>query len=694
MKKIILSIGFILPVLVYGQVDRSVRPKAGDAPVINIKDSEVFKTANGITVILSENHKVPKVTFDLVMGAAPAPEGERAGLSDVAGSLIMSGTSNRTKDELDSEIDYIGANISADNNSIRLSCLTKHMEKGLDLMTDVLYNANFPQSEVDRIIKQNESALASAKSDAGTMAGNVMSKVNFPATHPYSEVMTEESLKNINRDAVVNYFKQEFTPEGSYLVIIGDINRAKAEEMVDKYFKNWKGGAEYVATLGNENTNTGNRVIFVNKQGAVQSVVYVSFPMDIKPGDPDYLKLNVLNSLLGGGVFGNRLMQNLREDKAYTYGCRSRISVNEYGSYFAAGGNFRNEVTDSAITQILYELDRIIKEEVKDEEIAMTKSYMAGDFARSLERPATVARFALSIIKNDLPKDYYQTYLQKLDAVSKADLLAVAKKYLTASKCNIIVVGNEEVVDRLKPFDSDGKIEKLDAFGNPVKERMPADITADELLNNYVKAFANGLEGKKLAKKLKKIKSVEEVIEVQMAQAPFPIEITKVWSSPNIEGSKMSGSGMTFQKSYFDGTSGTNYNMQEGIKQMTAEEIAAKNKSKGFIPEMNYKENGMEYSILGIEEVSGTLCYVLELNDGESTTFEYFNKDTFLKVQTIVIREAEGETMEQTIVYGDYTDDNGFMYANSYTMTMGNMSMSGNVKSRTFNGKLDLSSFK
>lgn len=694
MKKIILSIGFILPVLVYGQVDRSVRPKAGDAPVINIKDSEVFKTANGITVILSENHKVPKVTFDLVMGAAPAPEGERAGLSDVAGSLIMSGTSNRTKDELDSEIDYIGANISADNNSIRLSCLTKHMEKGLDLMTDVLYNANFPQSEVDRIIKQNESALASAKSDAGTMAGNVMSKVNFPATHPYSEVMTEESLKNINRDAVVNYFKQEFTPEGSYLVIIGDINRAKAEEMVDKYFKNWKGGAEYVATLGNENTNTGNRVIFVNKQGAVQSVVYVSFPMDIKPGDPDYLKLNVLNSLLGGGVFGNRLMQNLREDKAYTYGCRSRISVNEYGSYFAAGGNFRNEVTDSAITQILYELDRIIKEEVKDEEIAMTKSYMAGDFARSLERPATVARFALSIIKNDLPKDYYQTYLQKLDAVSKADLLAVAKKYLTASKCNIIVVGNEEVVDRLKPFDSDGKIEKLDAFGNPVKERMPADITADELLNNYVKAFANGLEGKKLAKKLKKIKSVEEVIEVQMAQAPFPIEITKVWSSPNIEGSKMSGSGMTFQKSYFDGTSGTNYNMQEGIKEMSAEEIAAKNKSKGFIPEMNYKENGMEYSILGIEEVSGTLCYVLELNDGESTTFEYFNKDTFLKVQTIVIREAEGETMEQTIVYGDYTDDNGFMYANSYTMTMGNMSMSGNVKSRTFNGKLDLSSFK
>lgn len=694
MKKIALILGFIIPMLATAQLDRSIRPVAGDAPVINIKDSEVFTTTNGITVILSENHKVPRVTINLVMAAAPQLEGERAGLSDVAGSLIMSGTSNKTKDELDAEIDYIGADISADKNSISLSCLTKHMDKGLKLMTDILYNANFPQSEVDRIITQYESSLIAAKSDASTMAGNVLAKVNFPANHPFSEVMTEPSLANINRDAIVNYYKSTFTPQGSYLVMIGDIDRKKAEEIANAYFNSWSGAKPYKAELGNRNDNSGNRVLFVNKPGAVQSVVNISIPMDIEPGHPDYLKLNVLNSLLGGGVFGNRLMQNLREDKAYTYGCRSRISVDEHGSYFAAGGNFRNEVTDSAITQILFELDRIISDLVEEDEIAMTKSYMAGDFARSLERPSTVARFALSIIKNDLPKDYYQTYLQKLDEITREDLLTTAKKYLTADKCNIIVVGNDEVIDRLKVFDSDGKIEKMDAFGNPVQERLAADITADELLSKIVKVMADGSEGKALAKKLKKLKSVEEVTDINLPQIPFPLESVRVWGSPNIECSKVSGNGMAFQKSYFDGTSGASFDMQSGSKPMTDTEIAAKKKSTGLIPEMNYKTSGMAYELLGIEEVDGAMCYVLHLNDGESEIFDYYDKTTFLKKKTFSITDTEGETVERTILYDDYKVDNGFLFANTVTMVVGEMSMSGKVKSRTFNVKIDFSSYK
>ena len=241
MKKIILSSIILFTGFVQAQLDRSVMPTPASPKGNDLKESEVFTTANGITVILSENHKIPKVSFDLSMGSDPRMEGNKAGLSDMAGSLIMSGTNNRSKDQLDKEIDYIGASLSADKNSMFLSCLTKHVDKGLTLMSDILMNANFPQSEFDRIKKQNESALMSAKSDAGTMAQNAVVKVNFP-NHPYSDVMTEATLNNITREDVVNYFKAYFTPKASYLVVVGDINRQQTEELVNKYFGSWSGG--------------------------------------------------------------------------------------------------------------------------------------------------------------------------------------------------------------------------------------------------------------------------------------------------------------------------------------------------------------------------------------------------------------------------------------------------------------------
>ena len=141
MKKILIFFLAVCPLFVTAQIDRSKQPIPGKAPGINIKDSEVFKTDNGITVILSENHKLPRVSFDLVMGSDPRME--KAGLSEMAGSLIMSGTTNRSKDQLDKEVDYIGASLSADKSSITLSCLTKHMTKVLDFMSDVFLNENF-----------------------------------------------------------------------------------------------------------------------------------------------------------------------------------------------------------------------------------------------------------------------------------------------------------------------------------------------------------------------------------------------------------------------------------------------------------------------------------------------------------------------------------------------------------------------
>ena len=693
MNKVLLFAGLMMPAILFGQIDRSVRPSAAKAPTINIKDSQVFTTENGITVILSENHTLPRVAFNMVMGNDPVLEGTKAGLSEMAGSLIMSGTTNRDKDQLDKEIDYIGASLEASSENIFLSCLTKHMDKGLTLMSDVVYNASFPMSEFERIKKQNESGLLSAKSDPGTMASNAEVKVNFP-NHPYGEVMTESSLKNITRDDVVSYYKRTFTPKGSYLVIVGDITLDEAKKLVGQYFGTWKGGEAVKAETNDGQFNKGNRVIFVKKAGAVQSVIQVSFPIKMRTGDENQLPLNVLNGILGGGGFGTRLMQNLREDKAYTYGCYSDLNITEDGSWISIGGNFRNDVTDSAITQILFELDKITNEYVTDEELNLTKSSMAGGFARSLERPQTIAQFALNIIRNNLSKDYYQTYLKRLEAVDKEAVLTMAQTYFSAKNCNIVVVGNEEVLERLKIFDADGVIEMLDAFGDPVNETKKADITKEQLVERYVLAVTATSSLKAAEKKLKKIKSVRKATDLNMAQVPFPLKMTDIWMAPNMDGMKMEGQGMVFQKAVFEGATGSSWNMQGGKKEMSAEDIAAKNKSTGLLPELNYGTTGMNYELVGIENVDGKDAYVLKVMDGQSETYEYYDIATYLKVKTVSIRTEEGETTEMSTSYSDYKDVNGILFAYSLVISVGDAGFSGTVTSIEVNAKIDLKEFK
>ena len=179
-------------------------------------------------------------------------------------------------------------------------------------------------------------------------------------------------------------------------------------------------------------------------------------------------------------------MHNLREDKAFTYGCYSRLNITENGSWLSAGGNFRNAVSDSAITEILKELNIITTELVTDDELNLIKSSMNGDFSRSLESPQTIARFAYNIIKYNLDPTYYKTYLQRIEAITKEEVQQMAKKYFNVNNCNIIVVGNEEVVDKIKKFDADGKIEILDAFGDYKLQISPSDISKEELIERYL----------------------------------------------------------------------------------------------------------------------------------------------------------------------------------------------------------------
>ncbi|HLW30213.1 MAG TPA: insulinase family protein [Brumimicrobium sp.] len=696
MKNIFIGMAVSLTsIFSYAQIDRTKAPVPGPAPEINIADPVVFDLDNGMKVILSTNNKIPKVSFNLVMGSAPRLEGDKAGLSDLAGDLLLSGTSNRTKDELDQEKDFIGAQLSASSTGIYLSVLTKHMDKGLDLMTDVMKNSSFPESEFERIKKQYESNLFSVESDANSMMSNAMYKALFSDEHPYGEIMTEKSLNNIKRQDVIDFYKKQFTPSGSYLVIVGDINEENAKKIAEERFSDWEGGVPYEKEYNHGIKPKGNRVIFVEKPGAVQSVISIAFPIEMSPGDDDHIEFSVLNKLLGGGGFGTRLMQNLREDKAYTYGAYSRLSVNREGSFLSASGNFRNEVTDSAIVQFLYEFTRITEAVPTAEELELNKASMAGSFARTLESPRTIADFALNTYRNNLPADYYQSYLKELSNTSAEDVLNMAKKYITPNNLNIIVVGNKDVLESLKQFDADGTIEIFDAFGNPAEEKSyaPSDISKKEVFENYLMAVTKTPNMKKANKKIGKVKTLKKEAVVVPNQSPMELKMTTYFKAPNMSATKMEFNGMVLQQEKFNGVKGSTkmMNQQGGFdtKEMTEEEVAEKKKVVALFPEVSLACNEDDFELLGIESRDGVDLYVIEYTIGKTTTTAYYNKETKLKDYTVSLEVTEEGPQSVTAIYSNYTDFKGYLFPKTASQIVESVGMTITLKDVEINGKID-----
>jgi len=680
----------------YAQLDRSIMPKAAAPTPIQLKESEVWTTANGMVVILSEDHKLPKVSFDLTLGYNPGLEGSKAGLNELTGSLIMSGTQSRSKDQLDKEIDFIGATLNASATNVYLSTLTKHIDKGMSLMADITLNASFPESEYTRIVDQFKSGLVSLKSEGQGMANNATVKVNFPK-HPYGEVMTFKTLEAITLEDIKGYYKQHFTPQGAYLVIVGDITRSEAEASIEKYFGSWNGNAPSQPQFNVPVKTDGNQVYFVNKPGAVQSVIQVTFPIPMTMGNPENLKLTVLNDVFGGSGFGTRLMQNLREDKAFTYGCYSALNIRNNGGWISVSGNFRNDVTDSAITEIVNELNRLLSDDIKADELDLSKATKNGSFARSLERPQTIARFAYNIQRYGLLADYYKTYLQQLDAITPADLKSVASKYIKSNNYNIIVVGNETVIDRIKQFDSDGQVTKLDEFGDVKSDKIASDLTIDELLTQVCLSLTESASLKAASKTLGKIKSMVQKSTLKSDKIPVPLSSTSYFTNKGIQADKMEFNGMIAQKQFYDGKSGYTFNMQTGKKEMSSEELAISSMEQGLIPEMNWINSNSAFipEVLGIEFENDTPFYVVRIAYGESgEVYHYYNKSTFLKAKTVKVMNQNGESSTTVIEYSDYKSTNGLKMPQKTILNAGPITFNITVETTEVNGSVDLKDFE
>lgn len=641
---------------------RAMAPKPGAARPVEIGTSTQFTLANGLKVIVVENHKIPQISYQLTINRDEILEKEKSGLSGIAGSLLATGAAGKTKAEIDEAVDYIGGSLSTGGTGGFASSLTKHTDKILGLFSDVILKPTFPEDEFEKIKTQTLSGLQTEKDDPNAISTNVSSALVYGKDHPYGEITNESTVSNVSLEDCKNYYNTYFKPGSAYLVIVGDITPDAAKAKAEKYFGSWPAGTTPKYTYPFPKTLEKTDVAFVDKPGAVQSVINITYALDLKPGSADVLPVRVMNTILGSG-FSGRLFKNLREDKAYTYGAYSSLEPDKLVAEFSANASVRNEVTDSAVTQFLVELEKLKNEPVSQKELDLAKSFIAGGFARSLESPQTVAGFALNTDMYNLPADYYQTYLQRLAAVTVDDVSRVAKKYITPSKARIVVVGNkDEVMSKLVSFDKDdGKIQLYDIYANPRKDEsgVKVDVSAKDIVDQYLAALGG-------RDKLDAVKSVDLSYSMDMMGMSITSRVVQDAGKFYMN---MSAPGMDIMKQIYDGNQGVIEQMGQRIP-LEGDDLASMKEQAALFSERFYTSDGYMTEVKGMEDINGKPCYkLLVTKPSGSKSTEYYDKESHLKVKEVQTSISQGQTSTSTMEYADYKAVDGLMFPHTVTIS-------------------------
>ena len=655
-------------------IDRSKAPTPGPARIPEIGSYESFELKNGLKVFVVEDHKLPRITMSLILDRDPILEGAKAGYVGIAGDLIGAGTANRTKSDLDEEVDFMGANFGTGSNSIRVGGLSKYTDQLIDILSDVLLHPSFPEEEFDKLKSQMISGLKANADDPNAISRNLRGAAMYGLDHPYGEVMTEETLEAITIDDCKTYYKTYFRPNIAYMVVIGDITVADANKKLNKALKKWKSAQVPTQDYAKTNRADATRMVLVDRPSAVQSVVWLGNVIDLPQGHPDIEPLRLANEILGGRGASGRLFLNLREDKGYTYGANSNFGVDELNSTFGASAKMRNEVTDSAITEFLYEINRMKNESVTEEDLVATKASLSGSFGRSLESPASAANFALNIARYNLPSDYYNNYLSRLEAVTAEDVMRVANTYMNGPLTIIVVGKAQDIAGKLSAF---GEVEYFDAKGNatetPTFLFIPEGITKETVLNNYFEAIGG-------AEAFQNITSLEQEMSLEAPGMPGAVSMKTVKNIPDYYLSEQSMQGMTLMKVEYKDGAATRSGMR-GNAELEGEELATTSKeAKYVISQLEWLENPGAINFDGQTLVNNKEVY--QITEGEETY--YFDVATGLLYMSVETGEGPEGDITVTTVFKEWQEVNGLTFVKTIEQSAGPQSFTVTVNNTTW----------
>lgn len=449
----------------------------GKAPVdkkpLNVKlpRPQEATLPNGLRVVLIENHKIPTFSLQMVVLSGGLSDAtERPGTASFVAPLLREGTLKRTEKQISEQLAALGATLNGSSSlngftsSVSSQGLIENFDQTLDIFADAIQNPQFPAAELERFKAQFGAQIQFQRSNPQLLALVRLNQASY-GSHPAAKILPPpEAVKSLTSEQLKQFHQTFYRPNNAILTVTGDITMNDLLPKIKQAFGGWQKEDVPGTRIPEVSSLPKAGISLIDRPGSVQTVLYLG-NLSIKRTDEDFFALTVMNYILGGGAAG-RLFNNLREDKGYTYGAYSNLTTSKYPGMIVSSAEVRTEVTDGALKEFMYEIRRLRDERVSAVELENAKRGLTGGFAFSLESPQTLLSNVVTQKLYDLPADYWDTYPQRVAAVTPEDVQRAARKYLDLSSLQIVAVGDaSKIRDSLAKY---GTVKQYDVEGKEV----------------------------------------------------------------------------------------------------------------------------------------------------------------------------------------------------------------------------------
>jgi len=437
--------------LAQGTFDRSKPPELGPPPRVALPPIVTRALPNGLKLMIVEQHELPLADFILLVGSGSTTDpGSKTGVANLTSAMLREGTTTRKSLEIADQIAFLGINLSPssswESSTLSLHTPTAQLDSALALFADVALHPSFPANEFERIRKSRLTDLIRLKDQGPAIANLAFPAIIYGTGHPYGAATlgTEASVKSLSVADLQNYYTANFKPNNATLIIVGDVTPSQIEEKINAVFGGWQRGDVPQLTYGDPPKAGTTTIYLIDKPGAAQSSFRIG-SVGVPRSTKDYFPLLVMNTILGGS-FTSRLNQNLRETRGYTYGAGSRFDMRRAAGPFSASAEIVAAKTDSALLEFMKELNGI-RQAVPAEELSRAKRFLQLQLPGNFETTQDIAFQMIPVALYGLPFNYYNNYVQNIEAVTQADVARVAQQYIDPGALAVVIVGDRKSIE-------------------------------------------------------------------------------------------------------------------------------------------------------------------------------------------------------------------------------------------------------
>lgn len=453
-------------------VDRSKPPELGPPPRVALPPIVTRQLPNGLKLMIVEQHELPLADFVLLVGSgSTADPKNKTGVAGLASAMLREGTTTRKSLEIADQIAFLGIGLSSssslESSTISLHTTSFQLDSALALFADVALHPSFPADEFERLRKNRLTDLLRLKDQGPAIANIAFPAIIYGPSHPYGApaLGTEASVKSLAVGDLQSYYQTVFKPNNSTLIIVGDVKPDQIEQKIAALFGGWQRGDVSPPAYGEPSKSAPTTIYLIDKPGAAQSSFRIG-AVGVPRSTKDYFALTVMNTILGGS-FTSRLNQNLRETRGYTYGAGSRFDMRRAAGPFTASAEIVAAKTDSALLEFMKELNAI-HQAVTPAELSRAKRFLQLQLPGNFETTRDIAFQLIPVALYGLPLDYYDNYVQNIEAVTQADVARVAQQYINPSSLVVVIVGDRKTIEPGLKATNVGPVLIRDISGQPI----------------------------------------------------------------------------------------------------------------------------------------------------------------------------------------------------------------------------------